>query len=208
MAIAKAKSNAEASEIHEKSIKRINGFIKEQVSLGNITEAQARSIVAMIDTGNIGDVVNELDEVVTVAELMSADAGPKKGFFNRFKPTPETIQGIKNIRAEIDNVGTGFFGAGNKLKGFAMDLENSGTQMGARMGKIIRFSKGIKIFGIFGKNMDLLNTRFVANNMLTPAMIKLMTKLTMVVRGVTAAIMGLVANLGIMVAFSAVMTAF
>ena len=210
LAIAKAKkSNAEASEIHEKSIKRINGFIKEQVSLGNITEAQARSIVAMIDTGNIGDVVNELDEVVTVAELMSADTGGKKGFFNRFKPTPETVQGIKNIRAEIDNVGTGFFGTGNKLKGFAMDLENSGTQMGARMGKIIRaFSKGIKIFGIFGKNMDLLNTRFVANNMLTPAMIKLMTKLTMVVRGVTAAIMGLVANLGIMAAFSAVMTAF
>ena len=223
------KANNDLREMQAKKLKVINGLIKQQVKDGKLTDVQAQSILTMIDTGQIGPIINELGEVQEIAEIFEKSGVKAKGAFKNiindndltkmqkfkrlmatgFRVDPKVGEGITEIKKEIDKVGTGLFGAGNKLKGFAKTMENTGTKTGAVFGKLTRgVAKGVKFLGLFGKNMDLINTKFVTNNKLTPQMIRMMTKLTMVVRGVTAALMGLIANLGIMAAFSAAMTLF
>jgi len=258
------KNNNKLQEIQAQKLQTVNQLIKDNIKSGQLTPQQAESIVRMIDTGQIGEVIDELGQIQSISDMFGEKGMDKRNFFDRFKLRPETVEGIRNIREEINNVGTGLFGLGNKFKNFGQKLVdgtirpleslqirllktgfgisklvtkifklqelpfrqgfsrlasylidnfeknskhiNFFTQNVGRMIKMV--GRGIKFLGLFGKNMDNLAQKFVTSNKLTPQMIRMMVKLTTVIRGVGAAIMGLVANMAIMAAMSAAMTAF
>lgn len=259
------KNNAKLQEIQAEKLKTVKKLIRDNIEAGTMTPQQAQSIITMIDTGQIGDVIDELGRVQNISDMFGEGAtGGKRNFFDRFKLRPETIEGIRNIREEINNVGTGLFGLGNRMKGFGqalfdgtikpleslqvmlfktgvgisklvtkifklqeMPFKQGFARLAAyladsfqknskhvnfftqQIGKMIKVTgRVVKLFGLFGTNMDNLAQKFVTSNKLTPQMIRMMTKLTTVIRGVTAAIMGLVANMAIMAVMSAAMTAF